>query len=224
MTWAASVSCWTPRAKTDPEFRIGRRVTEIDARRQLMKRFLVGLMVAAVAAIGFGGMGAFASQGMVHFGPFDSSSPDSGTCGNNWANDTYKRVFDASTTANPGGSFTVTERFIAGRFVTMAGSSPGACDPNGVTGGTIGDGVTGAFKGNEVVVVTGGTFNPAAICDVKTCGTTADFVATVYGADATLNVTSFGFTYHANGPGLLAREWQNASSDQGGNLGDIASA
>jgi hypothetical protein len=46
-------------------------------------------------------------------------------------------------------------------------------------------------------------------------------VATVYGAAATSNVTSFGFTYHANGPGLIQREWMNASADQGGNGGDI---
>jgi hypothetical protein len=189
-----------------------------------MKRFLVGLMVAAVAAIGFGSASAFASQGTVHFGPFDSSSPDSGTCGNNWANDTYKRAFEASTTANPDGTFSFTERFIAGRFVTVAGSSPGACDPNGIPGGTIGDGVTGAFHGNFVVVVTGGTFNAAATCNAASCSTTADFVATVYGAAATWNVTSFGFTYHANGPGLLDRHWQNASADQGGNLGDIATS
>ena len=52
--------CLTPRAKTEPGFRIGRRVSEIDARRHLMKRFLVGLMVAATATIGFGSV-AFAS-------------------------------------------------------------------------------------------------------------------------------------------------------------------
>jgi hypothetical protein len=52
--------CLTPRAKTEPEFRIGRGVTEMGARRHLMKRFLVGLMVAAMAAIGFGGVSAFA--------------------------------------------------------------------------------------------------------------------------------------------------------------------
>jgi hypothetical protein len=188
-----------------------------------MRRFLVGLVAAAIAAIGFGGIGAFASQSTVHFGPFESSSPDSGTCGNNWANDTYKRALEASSTANDDGTFTFTERFIAGRFVTIAGSSPDACDPNG-TLGTVGDGVTGTFNGNFIVVVTAGTFNPAAACGAANCSTTADFVATVYGPAATWNVTCFGFTYHANGPGLRDRDGQNASSDQGGNLGDIASA
>jgi hypothetical protein len=41
--------------------------------------------------------------------------------------------------------------------------------------------------------------------------------------DIDLNVTSFGFTYHAHGHDLLQHEWQNASADQGGNSGDIRS-
>jgi hypothetical protein len=48
-------------------------------------------------------------------------------------------------------------------------------------------------------------------------------VATVDGAGASFNVTSFGLMYHANGPDLIQREWMNASADQGGNGGDIRS-
>lgn len=166
---------------------------------------------------------ASASEGSVHFGPINSSSSDSGTCGNDWANDTYKRAFDASTTANLDGTFSVTESFISGRFVTVEGSSPGACN-NGVTGGSIADGVKGTFTGYFVVVVSGGTFNAAATCDAVSCGTTAGFVSTVYGATATYDIPTFSFQYHANGPGLAARDWQNASADQGGNVGDVATA
>ena len=176
------------------------------------------LALAATPAI------ATASQGSVHFGPVDSSSPDSGTCGNNWASDTYKRHFDAATTPNVDGKYNVTETFIAGRFVTFAGFSPDACDPGtGIAGSTITAGVTGNFRGNEVVVVSGGAFNADATCDTG-CDTTAGFVTTVYGAAATYDVPSFGFTYHANGHGLLDRKWQNASVDQGGNVGDIRTA
>jgi len=164
---------------------------------------------------------ASAAQGSAHYGPINSSSPDSGTCGNDWANDTYKRLFDAGTMPNSDGTYTATESFIAGRFVTVAGPSPNACDPSGTAGSTISAGVTGTFGGNFVITVAGGTYNPSATCDDTSCGTTADFVATVYGASATYNVTSFGFTYHANGPGLSSREWKNASADQGGNSGDI---
>ena len=107
--------------------------------------------------------------------------------------------------------------------MTVAGPSPDTCDPSGTPGSTIAGGVSGAFSGNFLVVVSGGAFNPDASCDVSSCGTTAGFVATVYGDAATSNVTSFGFTYHANGPDLVQREWRNASADQGGNGGDIRS-
>jgi hypothetical protein len=176
-------------------------------------------LAVAVLALAAAPAVVTASQDTVHFGPINSSSPDSGTCGNDWANDTYKRVFDASTTANPDGTYNVTESFISGRFVTVGGPSPESCEAG--TTGTIVGGVTGAFNGNFMIVVTGGTFDPAATCDTSSCGTTAQFVATVYGATATYDVPSFGFTYHANGPGLAAREWHNASADQGGNSGDI---
>jgi len=185
-----------------------------------MKRwlFVTGVVFALALLPGTAG----AAQGSAHYGPINSSSPDSGTCGNDWANDTYKRLFDAGTAPNSDGTYTATESFIAGRFVTMAGPSPDACDPSGTPGSTITAGVAGTFNGNFVITVTGGTYNPDATCDASSCGTTADFVATVYGAAATYEVTSFGFNYHANGPGLSMREWRNASADQGGNAGDIS--
>ena len=88
MGGAASFSCLTPGANTEPKFRIGRHVTEIDARRKLMRRFVIGLMVAAMAAIGFGGVGALAdpssnwqladgsAQGSGGIASFDFSVPD----------------------------------------------------------------------------------------------------------------------------------------------------
>lgn len=38
-------------------------------------------------------MASSASNGTKHFGPFPSTSPDSGTCGNDWAEDTFDRFF-----------------------------------------------------------------------------------------------------------------------------------
>jgi hypothetical protein len=183
-----------------------------------VKRWL--FVTAAILALAALPVTAQAGQGSVHFGPINSSSPDSGTCGNNWANDTYKRTFDAATAPNADGTYTAVETFIDGRFVTVAGASPDACDPSGTLGSTIADGVTGSFSGNFVIVVSGGTFNAGATCD-SGCDTTAGFVATVYGAGATGIVTSFGFNYHANGSDLIQRHWRNASADQGGNGGDI---
>jgi hypothetical protein len=186
-----------------------------------MKRWLS--LAISILALAAAPATVMAGQDTVHFGPINSGSPDSGTCGNNWANDTYKRVFDAATTRNADGTYSVTETFIAGRFVTVAGPSAGACESGPNNGATIADGVTGSFHGNfQVVVPASGSFNPNASCD-SGCDTTAGFVATVYGA-TTYDVPSFGFTYHANGPDLLQREWHNASADQGGNSGDIRTA
>ena len=184
----------------------------------------LAVLTATVLALAIVPAVSMANQPVRHYGPFDSTSSDSGTCGNNWANDTFKRHFAAATTANPDGTYTVVESFISGRFVTVAGPSPDACDPSGTLGSMIVDGVTGNFGGSFIVVVSGGTYNPSAECTPSTCDTTDGFVATVYGSSATDNVTSFALTYHANGPGLIQREWTNASADEGGNSGDIRSS
>lgn len=43
------------------------------------------------------------------------------------------------------------------------------------------------------------------------------------GASAAWNVVPWKFVYEAEQKGLQFRHWQNASDDQGGNHGDIAS-
>jgi hypothetical protein len=183
-------------------------------------------LAAAILALALTPVLATADQGAVRYGPFFSGSTDSGTCGPDWANDTFKRVFDASTTPNANRTFSATESFIEGRFVTMAGKSPGACNnPTAPTGGMVRAGVQGSFHGSFEIVITAGTFNSNASCDQTTCDTTKKFVATVYGAGATYTTgPSFVFTYHAEGDELPQRMWHNASPDQGGNFGDIRSA
>jgi hypothetical protein len=188
-----------------------------------MKRWLS--FVAAILALAATPVAATASQGTVHYGPFKSGSTDSGTCGGDWANDTFKRVFTASTTRNADGTYSATESFIEGRFVTMAGKSPGACNNRAApTGGMIRAGVQGSFHGSFQIVITAGTFNPHAICNQATCDTTKKFVKTVYGSDTYTTGPSFEFTYHAHGHDLLQRMWHNASADRGGNFGDIRSS
>jgi hypothetical protein len=152
------------------------------------------------------------------YGPFASTSPDSGTCGNNWANDTFKRSF----TIDKSHPNVVLEKFEDGRFVTIAGQSPNACvilaGPRG-NGNTVGAGVTGKFSGSFDVAVSRGTFNPRAKCTPATCNTTAGFIRTVYGSNATFSTgaTFFEFDYHTRKNGA----WHNASANRGGNRGDI---
>lgn len=152
------------------------------------------------------------------YGPIHTTGdPDSGTCGNNWATDSFDRIFIVHS-SNP---YTFQENFVNGHFVTMAGASPGACyiyPPPAGNGNTVGDGVTGNFHGYYYnVVVTGGTFNPKAKCTQTTCNTTAGFCTTVYGPTAVCTVNSFDFDYFTGENG----GWHNASPDYGGNRGDI---
>ena len=175
-----------------------------------------GMIAVAVAVI----PGAGAAQARTrHYGPFAATTPDSGTCGNDWAVDSFDRHFTVDTRANASGAFTITEEFKDGTFVTNAGDSPGSCQP-GATAATLAAGVSGKMHGDFIIVVTGGVYNANAVCTASNCGTTAGFVTTVFGAGATYDVPTFAFHYNAANCGT----WVNASADRGGNSGDIACA
>ena len=182
---------------------------------------VVALFLCTLASTSFLTSGVDAHPPKIrHYGPFASTSPDSGTCGNNWANDTFKRSFEI----NPNNPNVVIENFDDGKFVTIAGPSPNACihmpPPNG-NGNTVTNGTTGKFSGSFDIQVSGGTFNPKAKCTPSTCNTTAGFVQTVYGPSATFTTgaTFFEFDYYTRKNGA----WHNASANRGGNQGDITS-
>ena len=169
------------------------------------------MLIAAVVFATF----SLAGPAVRQYGPFASTSPDSGTCGPDWANDTFDRHFKANTTRNPDGTYTVIEEFKKGSFVTFAGPSPGACDGHPFNGNTVGAGLAGKMDGSFTIIVgSSGTFDPNATCPAV-C-TTASFIAAVYGT-ADYDVTTFLFHYNANNHG----DWKNASTDRGGNHGDI---
>lgn len=154
-------------------------------------------------------------------GPYNGASTDSGTCGADWANDTFKRKFDV--TDNGDTTFTLREDFIAGKFVTIAGVSPGACEVGSPHGATVAGGIKGEFNGFISGLVTGGIYNPDATCADPCTG--GSYVAAFFGPTAVWAGSTFDFDYHANGAGkLLFSRWQNASADQGGNQGDIATS
>ena len=76
---------------------------------------------------------------------------------------------------------------------------------------------------------TGATFYHPSACNTPgTCNTTAGFVAFVFGPTAKYSCStgpgacSFFFGYYAPDQGLTYHVWINASSDLGGNRGDIA--
>ena len=184
-----------------------------EERIPMRKAFIAAAGAAILGAVLLLPGVASAGPAARHYGPFASTSPDSGSCGNNWATDTFERHFTVKTSPNDDGTYTVTQQFMNGSFVTRAGDSPGGCDTN--PGGTVGAGVTGKMQGSFTIVVTGGTYNPAATC-LAIC-TTTGFVASVFGSTATYDVPTFIFHYSAGNNG----EWKNASADRGGNNGDI---
>jgi len=164
-----------------------------------------------------------------HYGPYASMSPDSGTCGNDWATDTFDRHFTVKH--NSDGTFTVVEQFKNGSFVTSAGASPGSCETN--LGGMIGDGYTGSMHGYFVIPMPAGETqsSTSAYCDAinstNTDCTTATFINTHFTPACypdTCPVTTYFFHYAAGDQGLLYHEWKDASADRGGDSGDIASS
>lgn len=177
-----------------------------------MKRVLIAL-IGTVALVMTLSSSALAGDVKVR----DSGSPDSSTCGNNWANDTFTREFDVQQTD---GSFVLTEFFKDGHFVTVEGFSPGGCQLGSDHGQMVTGGIRGSFHGFLSGTVTGGTYNPNATCPDPCNGGT--FVPAFFGPDATWNVTTdWSFSYEAQGGGLLFRRWTNAGS---GNVGDIATS
>jgi hypothetical protein len=165
-----------------------------------------------------------------HYGPYASSSPDSGTCGNDWATDMFDRHF--TVRANGDGTFTVVQQFKKGSFVTNSPTqpSPGSCDfADGSPPGTVNPGITGGMQGYFIISNVGPQTSNSPYCNAVTgmnanC-TTTTFVNTHFTPcyPAACQVTTFSFHYSAGDQGLVEHEWKNASADRGGNHGDIRS-
>jgi hypothetical protein len=171
-----------------------------------------------------------------HYGPYASSSTDSGTCGNDWATDTFNRHFTVFTQHD--GRFLVVEQFKDGNFLTPAvdsphpNPSPGGCQSSVVPQGTVNDGVSGSLHGYFIISLPPGTIqtSSSSYCNAVTmsntgCNTTM-FIDThftpCYGTGV-CSVSTFFFHYAAANQSLIQHEWKNASGDRGGNSGDIRS-
>jgi hypothetical protein len=191
-----------------------------------MKRIVL-FAVLLTAAFAFAAVGSAGNGKETHFGPFASTSPDGGSCGNDWATDTFNRDFKVKD--NGDGTFTVKEEFKDGSFKTIAGLSPGSCEPDSNHGTLVNGGVTGTMHGDLQGTVTGGTFNPAgcdgagaAICASSTTG----FIAQVF-PGGTFTTTGFKFEYSAGDQGLAFHHWEDKGDKTTVNdvfKGDIANS
>ncbi len=176
------------------------------------------------------------SNATQHYGPYPSTSPDSGTCGNDWAEDTFDRHF--TVLLNSDGTYTVTEQFKNGAFTTVsapppfASFSPGGCQNSATPQGTVNPGINGEMHGYFIIPLPTRTIQTSTspYCDAllmtnTNCDTTT-FIDThftpCYGA-GNCSVTTFFFHYSAGDQMLIEHEWKNASADRGGNHGDIRS-
>jgi hypothetical protein len=164
-----------------------------------------------------------------HYGPYASSSPDSGTCGNDWATDTFDRDF--TVRANADGTYAVVEQFKNGTFVTNSSPSPGACETAYTNHGhTIIPGKTGSMHGYFIISDTGPQTNMSPFCDATNMSnadcTTQTFIETHFACtyQVTCAVTTYFDHYAAGDQMLLYHEWKNASADRGGDDGDIANS
>jgi hypothetical protein len=162
-----------------------------------------------------------------HYGPYASGSPDSGTCGNDWAEDTFDRLFTVRTAQD--GTTTVVEQFKNGSFLTNAGASPGACDSSdGYGPGTLDADHAGSMHGYFIISGALTQTSNSPYCDAanpsNTDCTTMTFVNTHFVPcyPVTCTVSTFFDHYSAGDQGLALHEWKNASCDRGGNQGDIA--
>src|SRR5258708_16645505 len=121
-------------------------------------------------------LGGTDPQGPQRYGPFASGSPDSGTCGNDWAQDTFDRWFTVRQ-SGPASS-TVVEQFKNGAFATNAGTSPGACDSSdGTPPGTLVSGLTGTMHGYLIISVSGTQTSTSPDCVPAGPRTTSGFLA-----------------------------------------------
>lgn len=191
---------------------------------------LAGLALAATALADPGHKGKGKPQRGKH--TFVVTTTDNGSCGTPWANDVVKRTYIVK--ANGDGTYTLTRRD-RGRFVTLGGTSPGACDTTGRHGHAVRPGVTGRLVGFLRGTVSGGTYNPNATCVGPTCGFTDVFLTTFFGPTATFSCfvnspdCKFNFNYTAPRQHLLFRHWQDKGKGGGTFLkeqfrGDIADA
>src|SRR5207253_3189367 len=154
-------------------------------------------------------------------------SPDSGTCGPDWADDTFDRHFTVQTRTT---GITVIEQFKRGTFVTRGGFSPGACEIDSKHGSTVNPGVTGEMHGYFIITNVSAQTSTSPFCDAtlmtnENC-TTTKFIDTHFEPcyHVTCEVTTFFDHYSSGDQKLIYHEWKNASDDRGGNHGDIANS
>src|SRR4029453_15785812 len=103
-----------------------------------------GLALAATALADPGGKGKGKGKSRRGKQTFVVTTTDNGSCGTPWATDVVRRTYLVKS--NGDGTYTLTRRD-RGKFVTLGGTSPGACDTTGRYGHAVRPGVKGRLVG-----------------------------------------------------------------------------
>ena len=196
-----------------------------------MVRKLIATMTVFGTLIAFSGIAQASSS--FRDGGYSTSSGDSSTCGQDWAQDLNVRNFVVQLPAVSPGVYKVRENFVQGHFSTFKGVSPESCQAG--NSNTVKGGVHGTWHGSFSLTVSG-TLDVNGTCDTTTVDTnqqcyTAGWVTGFFGPSATYTLDDWAFYYNAKGQDLKAHNWTNACTvaDTGagcthsGNSGDIAS-
>lgn len=165
-----------------------------------MKKLLaLGAFVAlALSAVALGAASALAAEGMppITVTVANVTQADVGTCNNNWAQDTFDKIFTLS--ANTDGTYNLRVNYKQGTFVTYAGQSPGACESGSDNGNTVAAGVTGRThqEYNATVTATAApNRNPNCGPNNTDCTGSSSFLNAVFGA-GNWSRTDFSWTGH----------------------------
>jgi hypothetical protein len=188
-------------------------------------KIMAAVILTLVFLFGSTAGGAFAADnGTDHIGPFPSGIvADTGSCGNNWANDT----FNVSLTVhnNGDGTFHVTIYQTDGTFTTIGQTSPGACESTGHHGSSVQPGILGHLHGIVTGSVTSSQYNPNACNGNPSPCDFTSFFGLIFGNSASDTITLFLVNYQSSDPSLQYHHWVNIITNNGNNvqlIGDIA--
>src|SRR5450759_4599623 len=145
--------------------------------------------IGVVIVLGISGvLGATASASLGAGPPIKGAgtaygAEDIGTCNNVWAEDTLNKTFALFANPTSGTGTYSLEVKEQGTFVSIPGSSPGACEEVVPTGATIPAGVTGKLTSQWDNTVTARTQpNSKPDCSNDACATSGGFLDAVFGS------------------------------------------
>jgi hypothetical protein len=180
-----------------------------------MRKF-IGVFAGALILSTTMFVGSAGASGTKNYKFTGQTSTDSGTCGVDWANDSFQRTFKVTKQQAQDGSYRVVEIYNKGTFTTIAAASPQSCEAG--NSNTVDGVLSGKFSGTLTMKISGGTFDPVGAANCPGQCSTNTWIAAAFGGGATRADSDWAFEYSTKTG--CARDWLNALT---GNGGDIAS-